>query len=767
DSTDPYILDGESFDEKQQLPILEEKQDPSVVYIYLSKSILGYLFKNYSFALENSQLTEKYEKFILGMIDNAQYNFYYSLNLLANYSHANKRQKKQYLKKVTAHQKLMKKWAYHAPMNFQHKYDLVEAEKYRILGSANEAAPLYDRAIAGAKANGYIQEEALANELAAEYYNTLGRKNIAKVYMTDAYYGYIRWGAKAKVKDLDQRHPDLISRSVQESTLGSQITATTTSTSITSTLGTTTHSTTGVASQILDLNTVFKASLALSGELVVENLLEKLLQISIENAGATMGLFLTKQEKEWIVEAKGQIGQTQLQEPSEDQQQTTEETQVNVEIIPTSRRAFPLSLLNYVEQTKQNLVLHDATIDGTFSADSYIQEQHPKSILCVPLIHQNKLTAILYLENNEVPGAFTQDRLKVINLLASQISISVDNARLYTQLEEYSRTLESKVEQRTQQLSEKNAQLEDTLKELRTAQKQIVAQEKLASLGSLTAGIAHEIRNPLNFVNSLASLSEDLTQDLVEEIDRQKEKLDSESVEFLNESLEYLKRNVSEIHQQGKRADSIITSMLMHARTGNSKSQLGDLNFVVAEAMQLAHHSLLAKDASFNVELKTEYDESIGEIVIAAADLGRAIINVVDNACYAARNKAMTSDREEFIPEVSVTTRNKDSEVEIIVRDNGNGISREIQDRIFNPFFTTKPTGEGTGLGLSICNDIISGQHRGKIQIESCEGEGTEVKITIPRQLSETDEAEMQSQTSATDQVPYFQSENRTPYFKD
>ncbi|MBP0019683.1 MAG: AAA family ATPase [Cyanobacteria bacterium SBLK] len=761
----PCQLTGEVFDEEKMMSIYAETDNlPGIIHLKIVQLIANYTFRNATQSLVIARFAEQYQQGVQGTLYAVHYNFYFSLALLANYLGADRKEQKQYLKKVKSNQKQMKKWAHHAPMNFQHKYDLVEAEIARVIGDINKAALLYDLAISGAKTHQYIHEEALANELAAEHYQALGRINIAKIYMTEAYYGYIRWGAKAKVKDLDRRHPDLIIRTIR-TVMGSESPLTSTTTSLTTHSSTNTHTTTGLASQVLDLNTVFKASLALSGELVVENLLEKLLKISIENAGATMGLFLTKLKKEWTIEAKGQIDQT----PKDPQQTSaaTEETRVNVEIVSTTRHAFPRAVLNYVEQTKQNLVLDNAVTDDTFGSDLYIQEQQTKSILCLPLIHQNKLTGILYLENNEISGAFTQERLKVINLLASQISISVDNARLYTQLEEYSRTLETKVAQRTQQLSEKNTQLEDTLKELQTAQKQIVAQEKLASLGALTAGIAHEIRNPLNFVNSLANLSEDLTQDLVEEINRQSDKLDAESIEFLNESLEYLKRNVSEIHQQGKRADSIITSMLMHARTGNSKPQPGDLNFVVAEAVQLAHHSLIAKDASFNVELNAEYDESIGEIVMAAADLGRAIINIVDNACYAARKKAMALTEEEFMPEVSIMTCNRDSEVEIVVRDNGNGIPTEIQDKIFNPFFTTKPTGEGTGLGLSICNDIISGQHRGKIEIVSREGGGTEVTIAVPRQLPEIESSETQSPTEETSPIPHFQSENRTPYFKD
>ncbi|MEA5470126.1 AAA family ATPase, partial [Spirulina sp. 06S082] len=678
-----HLQEKENLENTLQLRSTESKNLSELALINFAQSVLSYLFKDYNRALVVSELTEQYSQNISGNVPFSLHHCYHSLILLASFHTTSKRKQKQYLKKVNNNQKKLKKWAYHAPMNFQHKYDLVEAEKCRILGKYNEASLLYDRAIAGAKTNKYTHEEALANELAAEFYNTQGRKNIAKTYMTEAYYSYIRWGAKAKVKDLDQRYPDLIARSAQESTLDSQVTATTTETSITATYGTTTHSTTGLASQVLDLNTVFKASLALSGELVVENLLEKLLKISIENAGASSGLFLTKPKTEWIIEAKGEIDPNQPQE--------TEENRVSVEVVSSSRHSFPISLLNYVEQTKKSLVLDDASTGGLFSKDAYIQEHQPKSILCTPLIHQNKLTGILYLENNETSGAFTQDRLKVINLLASQISISVDNARLYTQLEEYSRTLESKVEERTQQLSEKNDQLKVTLKELKAAQKQIVAQEKLASLGSLTAGIAHEIRNPLNFVNSLANLSQDLTQDIAEEIDRQAEQLEPEAVAFINESLDYLKRNVSEIHQQGKRADSIITSMLMHARTGSSTRQPGNINFVIAEAVQLAHQSLRAKDASFNVELNTEYDDSIGQIFLAAPDLGRALINIVDNACYAARKKFKANPDGEFIPTVTVTTTNRDSEIEIRIRDNGEGIAPEIKEKIFNPFFTTKP----------------------------------------------------------------------------
>ena len=302
------------------------------------------------------------------------------------------------------------------------------------------------------------------------------------------------------------------------------------------------------------------------------------------------------------------------------------------------------------------------------------------------------------------------------------------------QLEEYSHTLEAKVEERTQELQEKNRQLEQTLRELRTAQKQIVAQEKLASLGALTAGIAHEIRNPLNFVTSLATLSEGLTAELSSALESQAEHQEETSPDAIRDILTYLKRNVCEINQQGQRANNIIQSMLMHARSNRSQSQTTDLNALVTQAAQLAYHSQRAKDSSFHLTLNIYCDDSIGQIELFSSDFSRAIINLVDNACYAAVTKHKHNSSC-FTPTVSVTTKNRDVVIEIRIQDNGTGIAPEIRDKIFNPFFTTKPTGQGTGLGLSLTHDIIVGQHRGTLDVKSEPGAYTEILITLPKNL--------------------------------
>jgi signal transduction histidine kinase len=394
--------------------------------------------------------------------------------------------------------------------------------------------------------------------------------------------------------------------------------------------------------------------------------------------------------------------------------------------------AVPVAIINYVTRTKQTVVLNDASHEGIFKKDPYIQRNQPKSVLCTPLLNQGQLTGIIYLENNLTTVAFTTDRLTVLQMLSGQAAIAITNAKLYAevnqlnhnleqanqQLAAYSETLEQKVEERTT--------------ELKTAQKQIVASEKLASLGALTAGVAHEIRNPLNFVTSLATLSEDLTSEIAEQVDRQSQNLDSESLEIINENLTYLKRNVSEINEQAQRANSIIQSMLMHARSKGSSRQKTDINALIAQSLQLAYHSIRAKDKTFNLTLETDYDQSIEELDVVFSDLSRAFINIIDNACYASHIKELKMAAD-FNPTVSVTTKNLGTAIEIRIRDNGIGIPQENQPKIFLPFFTTKPPGQGTGLGLSITHDIIVGQHRGNLEVQTDPGNYTEFVIILPK----------------------------------
>ncbi|MDF5723297.1 MAG: ATP-binding protein, partial [Rhizonema sp. PD37] len=269
-------------------------------------------------------------------------------------------------------------------------------------------------------------------------------------------------------------------------------------------------------------------------------------------------------------------------------------------------------------------------------------------------------------------------------------------------------------------------------------QAQIIAQEKLASLGALTAGIAHEIKNPLNFVNNFAELSVELTQELLEEIESQKDRFDSQTRENIAEILDTLSQNCQKINEHGKRADNIVHGMLMHSRGKTGEPQLTNINALLAEAVNLVCHAMRAKDASFNITMKSEYERDLCQINVIPQNLSRVFINIINNACYAAHKKKLHLLKSEnegvpLEPTLSVSTKGLGSQLEIRIRDNGEGIPLEAMDKIFEPFFSTKPPGEGTGLGLSISHDIIVQQHQGAISVETQIGNYTEFIITLPK----------------------------------
>ena len=254
----------------------------------------------------------------------------------------------------------------------------------------------------------------------------------------------------------------------------------------------------------------------------------------------------------------------------------------------------------------------------------------------------------------------------------------------------------------------------------------------MASLGALTAGIAHEIKNPLNFVNNFAELSTDLVQELLEEMQSQKERFDAETVEEIEDILSDLEQNTTKINEHGRRANSIVQGMLLHSRGKSGERQLTDINALLAENINLAYHGMRAKDTTFNIAIETNYDDSIAPIEIVPQDIGRVFLNILNNACYAAYHKKKEVEGE-FTLTLSVRTQNLGDGVEIRIRDNGSGIPEDVVDKIFNPFFTTKPTGEGTGLGLSISYEIVVQGHKGEIQVETEVGSYTEFIIILPR----------------------------------
>jgi signal transduction histidine kinase len=334
-----------------------------------------------------------------------------------------------------------------------------------------------------------------------------------------------------------------------------------------------------------------------------------------------------------------------------------------------------------------------------------------RAVLAVPLMRDGAVEGVLLLGRPEA-GPFSQRQVDLVQTFADQAVIAIENVRLFEQVQE-----------RTRELSQ-------SLDELRTAQDRLVQTEKLASLGQLTAGIAHEIKNPLNFVNNFSSLSTELIDELNDLLGSAA--LDGKTRREIDEVTAMLKGNLDKVVQHGKRADSIVKNMLLHSREGSGDRRPADINTIVEESLNLAYHGARAERSGFNITLQRDLDPSAGVVDLYPQEITRVFLNLISNGFYAA-NKRKEAGDDGFEPLLMATTKNLGNKVEIRIRDNGTGIPAEVKEKMFNPFFTTKPAGEGTGLGLSMSHDIIVKQHGGKIDVETEPGAFTEFIITLPR----------------------------------
>ena len=420
-------LDWTVFD--RLLPdLLAAKNQISISSVYWAKLFLAYLFGDEQEAERLVGLADEYQGSVNGLLNSVLTNFYSSLVLLSLCHSASPRKRKRYLNKIARQQKIMQTWADYAPCNFQHKYDLVEAERAGLRGKILPTMEYYDRAIQGAKKQGYLQEEALAYERASNFYQRLGREEIAQTYLQKAHYVYTRWGAMAKVKQLEATYSQWLLTRVNNNESGGLLKKS-------STLTTTTQNGKN-SSEYLDLNSVMKAAQAISGEIVLDKLLAALMKILIENAGAQKGFLILETKGKLRIEAEGQVNTltqscTECNQIQVFQSTDLEETQV-----------VSVAVINYVARTQEIVVLNDALNEGQFRQDSYIQTNQPKSILCAPLINQGKLSGIVYLENNLTTGAFTASRLELLRLLSAQAATSIENARFYSSLAELNQAYE-------------------------------------------------------------------------------------------------------------------------------------------------------------------------------------------------------------------------------------------------------------------------------------------------------------------------------------
>ena len=335
-----------------------------------------------------------------------------------------------------------------------------------------------------------------------------------------------------------------------------------------------------------------------------------------------------------------------------------------------------------------------------------------RALVGVPMLGKDRLEGVFTLTRRE-PGPYSPRQIEILQTFADQAVIAIENSRLFEE-----------VQARTRELA---ASLDD----LRKAQDRLIQSEKLASLGQLTAGIAHEIKNPLNFVNNFSALSRELVGELTDVI--KAAPMDDARREEAEELMTIIGGNLDKVVQHGKRADSIVKNMLLHSREGSGERSETNINTMVEEALNLAYHGMRAEKPGFNVTIVKSLDPNAGWAEVYAQEMTRVLLNLISNGFYATSKRNLASGDGAYEPTITASTRDLGTSVEIAIRDNGTGISDEVKAKMFNPFFTTKPAGEGTGLGLSLSHDIVVKQHGGTIEVATEAGEYTQFTIVLPR----------------------------------
>ena len=816
-TANPWILQGESYDETVMLPIhLQNNDRYALCALYLNKLYLACLFREYSQAVDCAEKAKQYLDGATSTQLIPLFYFYDSLAHLGIYFSRSPLEQKRIELRIERNQTKLGNWAMSAPMNYRHKFDLVQAQLHAVRRNYLLAMSDYDSAIVGAKEHQYLNDEALANELAGEFYRYWGKTKIGAMYLNEAWAVYQYWGANAKVRDLVNNYPGEIAQTASLGNGEDNITLVQTTTGSRN------------SSQALDFASIMKASQAIAGEIQLDKLLTTLMQIAIENAGAQIGYLLLNRQDELKIEAVYDVA--------------TEE----IEVLQSEAigERLPNSVINYVLRTHKTVLASDASTKSKFNRDPYLQTRQTKSVLCTPLIDRGQLRGIIYLENNLTVGAFTPDRLQPIKLLSGQAAIAITNAKFYHDLQDsqrrltqfidampigvtihqpngktyyanhqakellgidtvlsaeteelslayqiyraeteelyptaqlpvvralggetvkvedielhhpdkivpievsttpiydqtgkieyaiatfqditarkkaeklladYNHTLEQRVIERTQALSA-------ALEELQTAQKQLVESEKMASLGGLVAGIAHEINTPIGIGVTAASTLDEKTAEF-DAIYRRGQMKRSQLDSFLDTALQ----SSSMILRNLDRAAELIDSFKQVAVDQSSESQrafqlepyLQEILITLKPKLKQTNHQIVITGDS-DLTLQT-YPGVLSQI------LTNLILNSVIHAYEPATSGVITID-----------FKRQGDWVKLIYADDGRGISASNLQQIFEPFFTTKRGQGGSGLGLHLVYNLVTQKLQGTIDCQSELGRGTTFELNFPVQI--------------------------------
>ncbi len=739
-SESPHIMIGEAYDESRSFKEHLSSGDSNFIFLlHFYKLILCHLFGQQREALYHAKHAREHAHGVQGMIFLSVFPFYESLILLCDYAEQSTKEQTRRRRRIAANQRSIQNWATNAPTNLRHKHLLVEAERARVRGHIRKATELYDRAIKLANDHGFINDAALANELASKFYEALDKPRLAEVYLREAYRLYDAWGAGAKTADLRKRRPEWIGD-----------------------LALTTQASVDRHEDV-DLDSILKASETFKDSEIAAEMLQRTMSIIIENAGAESGVLLLKEHGAWQPVAEKAV-------------ETDTGKQERTGIF------WPDSVVGYVSRTKEPVILEQASSSELFSADPYFRTAEPQSVLCLPIVHMGEVLAVLYLENNQMKGVFTEQRLHTLNVICSQMALSLSNALRYdAQLRQFrylyelrgalgnARSTEEAVmgaaevianalsawpntgvridyagesvergtlgrhgqaqytrpiayggrtrgtievfsqsgldeSQERALLDETTGQLAHTLEALEL-EMQLLQSARLVSLGQMSAGVAHELNQPLSAISMTAG---DIASRL------------SEGIELREEELKQMMQDVRRLvdHMAGT-----VDHLRVFSRdTSDEPARTFCLNGVVQDSLKLIAAQLREHD----VETEIGLSDDLPPVVGIPNQVEQVVLNLLRNARDAVDEQEDGADKC-----LSVKTASDDGRVTLEVADTGIGMSEEDRRRVFEPFFTTKSADKGTGLGLSISYAIVK-NHGGEIECASVAGEGTTFKVSLP-----------------------------------